>query len=155
MAAGQRNEEERARLIAKAWHMAEEGYTERGVAKELGISQPTAHRYIEEGRKNAPWVKVLQRAEARARKAVRLHIYKEWLIEELKTVAAGGPAKEYVPVILAVEDRLAKVEGTDAPKLLEVDDRRDAAKPNPRVVEELALMEWQAAQEEDEIRGAG
>jgi hypothetical protein len=148
------NEERRAHLIAQAWHLAEEGYTERGVAAKLGISQPTAHRYIEEGRRAAPWVRVLQREEARARKAFRLHLYKEWLIEERKAFGDEALAKDYVPVILQVEDRLAKVEGTDAPKELKLCDLRDLPIPNPQVVEEIALLEQQAAMEEDEIRGA-
>lgn len=133
----------------------------RGVAKIMGLPVSTAHTYIEEGRKASPWVQVLARQEARARKAVRLHLYREWLIEERDELLATGDedaktaAKDYVGVILQVEDRLAKVEGTDAPREIALSDLRDLPTPNPLIVEEIAAVEWEARNEEDRIKGTG
>jgi transposase len=112
----------RARLVARAWELAERGYSTRYIAEAVQVSPATAWRMVQEGREAATWVEVLERHEERARARMRLSMYAEWLMEE--RAALGGKAIEYVPVLLKIEERLARNTGSDASTRVEVSDGR-------------------------------
>lgn len=125
-------DDEKARLVARAWELAEQGYSVRYVAEDIGRSVGTAHAYIQEGREAATWIDLLNRAEERARARMRLSIYAEWLMEERKAVQ--GLALDYVPVLLKVEERLARLTGADAPTRVAVSDDRPPVHVDPATV---------------------
>lgn len=116
------SDEDRARLVARAWELAEQGYGVRYIGEAIGKSPATAARYAQEGREAATWIEMLDRTEERARARMRLSMYAEWLMEERR--AAKGSALEYVPVLLKIEERLARLTGSDAPTRVAVSDGR-------------------------------
>lgn len=63
---------------------------------------------------------------------MRLDIMTDWLLAE-RTVT-GGSALEYVPVLLKLEDRRARLLGTDAPTRVAVSDDRPPAQVDPATV---------------------
>lgn len=125
-------DEDRPRLIARAWELAEAGHSVRYVAEAIGRSVGTAHAYIREGREAAQWVELLDRAEERARARMRLSMYADWLMTERQAV--GGSALEYVPVLLKIEERLARLTGSDAPTRVAVSDQRGPVTVDPATV---------------------
>lgn len=122
----------RPALVARAWELAERGYSVRYIAEAIGKSVGTAHTYVKEGREAATWVEVLERHEERARARMRLSMYAEWLMEE--RAAAKGSALDYVPVLLKIEERLARLTGSDAPTRVSVSDGRPPATVDPATV---------------------
>ena len=122
----------RPALVARAWELAEQGYPVRYIAEAIGRSVSTAHAYVKEGREAATWVEVLNRHEERARARMRLSMYAEWLLQE--RLELGGKALEYVPILLKLEERLARNTGSDAPTRVAVSDDRPPPTVDPATV---------------------
>ena len=145
------NDDPRPGLVARAWELAEKGYGVRYIGEAIGKSPATAARYVQEGREAATWVEVLERHEERARARMRLSMYAEWLMEE--RLAAQGSALEYVPVLLKIEERLARLTGSDAPTRVAVSDGRPPVTVDPATV--AAVREAAQASERELLELAG
>jgi hypothetical protein len=122
----------RSQLVAQAGELSEQGYGVRYIAQVIGRSPATAARYAREAREAAEWISLLDRAEERARKVVRLEIYAEWLMRERE--ALSGSALDYVPVLLQVERERARVTGSDATTRMSVTDDRHPPQVDPATV---------------------
>lgn len=142
------SDDDRARLVARAWELAEQGYGVRYIGEAIGRSTATAARYVTEGREAATWIEALNRAEERQRAALRLEMYTTWLLAERQEV--GGSALEYVPVLLKIEERRARLTGSDAPTRVAVSDGRAPVSVDPATV--AAVREVTEAGER-ELRG--
>lgn len=144
------DDEDRSRLVALAWELAEQGWGVRYIAERIGRSPATAARYVKEGREAASWIEVLDRAEERARAAQRLDLYTSWLLAERSEL--GGKALEYVPVLLKVEERRAKLTGSDAPTRVKVEDDRPAPTVDPETVRAIRAAQDSQTRELSDLR---
>lgn len=146
-------EDEHARLVARAWEMsANESRGVRYIGEKLGVAPSTAARYVNEGRIAEQYIDLLDRAEARLRSATRLDAMTSWLADAYQN---GGDAIKIVPVLLQIEARRAKLLGLDAPTQVQVNDQREPT-PDPAII--TAIREVTRAAEDDEralMAGAG
>ena len=110
--------------VQLALELAEQGYSLRYIAKEVGKSHTCVRNWIEEAREEAGWVGLYELAEERVRRLMRLEVLAEWLMDEYKLgVEKGikkGPAATYVPLLLQVEDRRARLTGSDTSTKVDV-----------------------------------
>jgi predicted transcriptional regulator len=104
--------------LRRALELAEQGYSLRYIAKEIGKSHTCVRDWIEEYREAEGWVGLYELAEERVRRLMRLEVLAEWLMDEYKLGAEKGikkgPAATYVPLLLQVEDRRARLTGSDS-----------------------------------------
>ncbi len=120
----------RYELIAKAYHLVHvQGHTVRFAAERLGVAPSTAWSYASEGRAQAALLPWLKREEVRLGHAMALRAMRSWLNAD--AAADGGKALEYVPILLKVMEREAKMMGVDAPTIVQT--QGDVA-PDPRVI---------------------
>lgn len=143
--------EDRSQLVARAWELAEAGHSTRYVAEHLRVSPATAWRYVREGREAASWLDQLDRAEERSNARARLTMYADWLLTERQAV--GGSALEYVPVLLKIEERLARLTGSDAPTRVAVSDGRPPVTVDPATVAAVREAAEASAREVRELGG--
>lgn len=110
--------------VRRALELAEQGYSLRYIAKEIGKSHTCVRDWIEEYREAEGWVGLYELAEERVRRLMRLEVLAEWLMDEYKLgVEKGikkGPAATYVPLLLQVEDRRARLTGSDTSTKVDV-----------------------------------
>lgn len=141
---------QRAELVARAWELAEMGHSVRYIAEAIGKSPATAHRFVREGRAAAVWVEVLDRSEERARRAMRLDMYTDWLISERQTL--GGLAREYVPILLKLERERAMLTGSDSPTRVSVQNDPVPPTVDPETVRQVRAMQESKAREVSDLR---
>lgn len=129
--------------IAKAWELHTEGRSVRYIAEALGCAPSTAAEYVKAGRAAEAHIDLLDRAEQRLRSATRLDMMAAWLADDFQQGKAS--AVQVVPHLVAVEARLAKLLGLDAPTRLSVTDDR-APEVDPAIV--AAVRDTQSAAEQ-------
>jgi hypothetical protein len=109
--------------------LAEEGYSLAYIAEKIGKSREGARLYIQEGQKEAQWDFLLDAAQDKASLRAFLAYLTDQLIDEMRL--QGKTLHEYLPGILQLVDRRAKLVGTWAAKKHEVSDLREAAGVDP------------------------
>lgn len=122
---------DRAQKVARAYELATvHRWSQRQIAAELGVSQPTVSAWIAEGRVAEGHIHLVDRAEQRVYSAHRLDF---WNAELVTTYRRGGISlKDAVPLAVALEKRRADLLGLDAPTRVQVD--QPVPEPDPEVM---------------------
>ena len=149
---------DRSELVVRAWLLSTgkapdrpgELVGTRAIGAELGVSQSTAARYVREAAQAEGFMDLMDRAEVRQGMALRLAEYVTWLRAEM---TQGTPASTVVPILLRVEERLAKLVGTDAPTRLQHENAPTQLQPDPGIVRALAEARTRNASERRAITG--
>lgn len=144
--------DQRTTLVVRAWEMStRDGKSVRVIASELGISRASAARYVREAEQAEGYVDLLDRADARVAQAFRLDEYVTLL---RRRIDEGAKAEVVIGVLLKVEERLAKLHGTDAPSRVQVENVGQA-EVKPQVIEAIREAQRFTAVERDEIDRRG
>lgn len=112
-----------------AVELREKGHSLTYIGQKIGKSHTTVRKYIEEGQKEAEWAFLLDSAQDKAALRAFLETLTDMLVTELPL--SGKLALDYVPVILQVLDRRAKLVGTWAPKQTQISDLREPPSVDP------------------------
>lgn len=151
----------RAALAVEAYRLNErdglstreiaELFTKRGPASAMSYTK--VHRLIKEARDELPWLEILDRDNLRAAQAGRLEDLYSWVKKEL--VAGRVDMLKAATVLLKIEDRVAKLGGSDAPTRIDVSGKAVETPRDMYVLEALraAAADDAALDEEDEASG--
>lgn len=117
--------------VHKAVELAEQGYSLAYIAEKIGKSREGARKYIEEGQKEAQWAFLLDEAQDKASLRAFLAYLQDRLMDEL--ALSNKTLLDYLPGILQLVDKRAKLVGTWAPKRSqrEISDLRDTGTVDP------------------------
>lgn len=113
------------------------------VAREMGYSQPQASRFIREAKEAEPFIDLLNLPDTRLAMAHRLAKYARWIDEEAERrdrrareesedPTATADKTDLIKPAVMIEDRWAKLAGTDAPTRIQNETPR-LHQPDPDV----------------------
>lgn len=107
-------------------------YTAQLLAQEFGsCSRATAHRWATEGAAQAALAPWLQQEQARMSQVMGIRAATSWVHAEV--AATGGRAVDYVPLLVKLWEREARLLGLDAPTKFDFA-RAEGAKPDPEIM---------------------
>lgn len=132
----------RARRIAESYRLYElEGNKLEDVANVLGVSIATAWRDVQEAKAQIALLPWLDKEDARTAARMRLRAMRAWAYSDAS--ATGGKALEYIPLLLKIEEREARLMGLDAPSRIDLNGP-GGPRPDPKIIAEIqATLEQQ------------